>query len=267
MPKEAGLPNSARHRRMVITVAYDGRQFDGWQSQPSGNTVQDHLNAAVRVICPAVPFVQGAGRTDAGVSANGQVAHFDIPEDWKMREADWVKAVNARLPDHIRVLKAQEHPSTFHAQFDAEGKEYRYRISVAPVLHPLQVGLAWHRPYLGAPRERLDAFGDALQGFIGTHDFRAFSANRHDGQDATRNAVRTIRSVEWLEAGEYLWEARITGDGFLYKMIRFLIGSAAWVAEGRWEKDSAAHLLRGGVDEKAPYCAPASGLTLERVIY
>ncbi len=267
MPKEAADSQSTVGRRMFITVAYDGRQYDGWQSQPSGNTVQDHLNAAVKNICPEVPFVQGAGRTDAGVSANGQVAHFDIPSGWKMSGSDWVKAGNARLPNHIRILAAEERGDNFHAQFDAKGKEYRYRISVAPILPPLQVGLVWHRPHIAFSQERITAFGGALESFAGRHDFRAFSANRHDGQDETRNAFRTIESVEWLEVAEQMWEARIVGDGFLYKMVRFLIGSAAWIAEGRWERESAERLLKGGVCEKAPYCAPASGLTLHRVIY
>ena len=132
-------------RRFKLVIAYDGRPFDGWQSQVSGNTIQDILLLGIRTICPAVKTVQGSGRTDAGVSAEGQVAHFDAPPEWRMGADEWRKALNTKLPATIRILSAQETGPDFHARFDAVGKHYRYRIVTSDVLPPLQVGLVWHR--------------------------------------------------------------------------------------------------------------------------
>ncbi|MEM7602622.1 MAG: tRNA pseudouridine(38-40) synthase TruA, partial [Verrucomicrobiota bacterium] len=171
-------------RRFKLVIGYDGRPFDGWQSQVSGNTIQDLLLAGLQSICPAVATIQGSGRTDAGVSADGQVAHFDVPSEWRMGAEEWRKALNTKLPPEIRVFQAVEVGSAFHARFDAQVKHYRYRIATGEVLPPLQVGLAWHRRGLGKAEE----LSKILRVYEGTHQFRAFSANRNDGHDETRDA-------------------------------------------------------------------------------
>lgn len=256
-------PAAPSTRRFRLEVAYDGRPWAGWQSQVGGDTIQDQLLAALRTIQGEIATVQGSGRTDAGVSAIGQVAHFDVSSDASLDADAWVRALNTRLPASIRIMGAEEVEASFHSRFDARAKTYRYRIWTGPVLPPLEVGLAWHVPRPG-DREALDR---ALDLFRGRHDFRAFSANRGDGRDEERDAVREIFAIG-VEEGEGWLELTFTGSGFLYKMVRFLVGSAVRVAQGKLDPEAVATLLKGRSDsEKAPYCAPADGLLLVSVQY
>lgn len=252
-------------QRFLLTLAYDGRIYSGWQSQVGGNTVQDHLLGALRTVCPEIGGVSGAGRTDAGVSALAQRAHFDAPAGVSLDSDKWQQALNANLPPQIRVMKCEEVDQAVHARFDAIGKTYRYRLYVGGVLPPLDVGLAWHIKR-DLDRELLKA---AARLFVGRHDFRAFSANRGDGRDETRNAERNIHTVEIIEAeGSPVIDLRFIGEGFLYKMVRFLAGSIVRCAQGKLALSEMERLL-GGVEfsEKAPFCAPADGLLLEAVTY
>ncbi len=250
-------------RRFRLTVAYDGRPWAGWQSQSGGNTVQDQLLAALQTIHPDIVTVQGSGRTDAGVSALGQVAHFDAPAETSLDGGAWLRALNTRLPASIRIMAAAEASPDFHARFSAVSKTYRYRLWTGPVLPPLEAGLAWHVPRPGDH----DRLAEALECFRGRHDFRAFSANRGDGRDADRDAVREVSGIA-LAGDGHLLEITYTGNGFLYKMVRFLTGSAVRAAQGKLELGVISDLLKGvRGSEKAPYCAPADGLTLMEVRY
>lgn len=252
----------SEYQRFRIDIAYDGRGFDGWQSQPSGNTIQDVILCALQSICDRITAVHGSGRTDSGVCALGQVAHYDVPIDWRMDANAWQKALNAHLPPAIRIVASREMDAEFHARFSAVDKTYRYRIYTCEVLPPLEYGLAWHRRGLDG-----EAFIAATQVFTGTHYFRAFSANRHDGKDTSRDTQRTIHSISAERVGELL-EVDIRGSGFLYKMVRFLMGSADYVASGKLTlPDIEAMLAQQQPKTKAPYCAPADGLTLLRVNY
>ncbi|MCB1230225.1 MAG: tRNA pseudouridine(38-40) synthase TruA [Verrucomicrobiae bacterium] len=253
--------NSAH--RFRLTVAYDGRPWVGWQSQVGGDTVQDQLLAALQTIHPGITAVQGSGRTDAGVSAIGQIAHFDAPAEASLDAGAWLRALNTRLPSSIRVMDSAQTDPDFHARFSAIGKTYRYRLWTGPVLPPLEAGLAWHVPRLG-DRDLLET---ALDCFRGRHDFRAFSANRGDGKDEQRDTVREIFEIS-VESGADWLEITFTGEGFLYKMVRFLVGSAVRAAQGKLEIGTIFSLLKGvRGSEKAPYCAPADGLTLVSVRY
>jgi len=252
-------------QRFLLTLSYDGRSFEGWQSQAGGNTVQDRLLDALQAVCPMVDSVHGAGRTDSGVSALAQTAHFDAPGSVSLDNSDWKQALNANLPPQIRVTKCEAADQEFHARFDAVGKTYRYRLYVGDVLPPLHVGLAWHVKG-GLDRELLKT---AAELFAGHHNFRAFSANRGDGCDENRDAERTIHSVEVITADEEeVIDLRFNGGGFLYKMVRFIVGSAVRCAKGKLATSEVERLL-GGVEfsEKAPFCAPADGLILESVTY
>ena len=131
--------------RLKLTVAYDGRPFSGWQSQPNGNGIQDHLKRAFSQLVSAPVRLQGAGRTDSGVHALGQVAHVDVPRH-KMSPSTWTSAVNAHLPPEIRVIQCRPVSADFHAQYSAVGKIYQYRIWNAPVCHPMEIGRSWHIP-------------------------------------------------------------------------------------------------------------------------
>lgn len=252
-------------KRFLLTLAYDGRIFEGWQSQVGGNTVQDHLLKALQGVCPLVSTVHGAGRTDAGVSALAQQAHFDAPGSARLSCRNWQQALNAHLSAQIRVVGCEQVNPDFHARFDAIGKTYRYRLYVGDVLPPLEFGLAWH---VKNTLDR-DLLRQAVQLFAGRHDFRAFSANRGDGHDETRDAHRTIESTEVIEGDPHsMIDLRFSGEGFLYKMVRFLTGSAVRCAQGKLPQQELERLL-AGVDfpEKAPFCAPPDGLMLEAVFY
>ncbi|MEC5125265.1 tRNA pseudouridine(38-40) synthase TruA [Verrucomicrobiales bacterium BCK34] len=251
-------------KRFRIDVAYDGRPFSGWQSQVSGDTIQDLLLAALTAICPAIGAVQGSGRTDAGVSASKQVAHFDVPVSWRMNGGEWQRALNSSLPKAIRIMACYEVSPEFHARFSAMEKEYHYRIATADVMSPLLVGLAWHQRQFPDPEN----LAEVLALYEGTHDFRAFSANRNDGFDAERDTNRTIFCADIVDSADEVLVLRFRGNGFLYKMVRFLVGSAVYCVNGRISRAGMEGLLKG-VDsgEKAPFCAPPDGLSLENVTY
>lgn len=251
-------------RRFRLDIAYDGRPFSGWQTQASGDSVQDELCRAIGSICPAINTLHGSGRTDAGVSALCQVAHFDAPPGWRMNGDEWQRALNTKLPAAIRVMRCGAIASHFNAQFSALEKTYRYEIVTSDVLPPLRHGLAWHQREPGA----IEDLAAALKLYEGTHDFRAFSAKRHDGKDKGRDTMRTltVASVVVDEAGS--WVMHFRGNGFLYKMVRFLVGSAVYHTKGRISLEEMSHLLDGrDIGAKAPYCAPPDGLTLVAVHY
>lgn len=248
-------------RRLKIKAAYDGRPFNGWQSQPDGNTVQDFIQAAIARICkiPAAT-VHGSGRTDAGVHALGQVAHFDLDPGNSMDTNAWMRALNANLPASIRVLHCAETSPDFHARFSAKGKTYRYEIDTTGVQMPLRSGLAWH---LSAPVD-VDRLRLAAAYLIGEHDFAPFAANRGDGSGGC--TVRTIFSIDIL-GNDTTLTLTFSGNGFLYKMVRLLTGALLRCALGREEPEWIASLLAHPDGEKSTYCAPADGLYLIEVDY
>ena len=254
-------------RRFRLDLAYDGRPFAGWQSQAKGNTIQDVVLAELRAVYPEIMTLQGSGRTDAGVCASGQVAHFDVPVEWRMKGLEWQRALNSKLPPSIRVIRCREAPSEFHARFSAEGKVYRYDIITAEVLPPLLHGLVWQRRGL----KDTEALAEVMGLYVGSHDFRAFSANRNDGKDEKRDTIREITLAEIdfdLEDASGRLSLRFRGNGFLYKMVRFLVGTAVYNVEGKITNEEIMELLQGcAPNKKAPFCAPPDGLSLEQVNY
>lgn len=254
--------------RLKLTVAYDGRPYEGWQSQGKGTSVQETLEAAIhklagRAAADGLPVrVHGSGRTDRGVHALGQVAHFDTPEGTRLTELDWHRALNALLPPTVRVIRCEQVAPDFHARFDATGKIYHYRLWHGEVLPPLEYGLAWHLP--GPLDEALLRRTAAL--FVGTHDFTCFCANRGDPGEAQRSKVRTLNRVELLTAGELLTLV-FEGDGFLYKMVRSLVGTLVRVARGREAPERVESLLADPTQTKPGWQAPPDGLSLMQVKY
>lgn len=245
--------------RLRFAIAWDGRPFAGWQSQPGGNTVQDFMEAAVAKVLKAEKpvAVHGSGRTDAGVHALGQVAHCDVPDTCRMDAAAWRRALNVHLPPAIRVMEVLPAAADFHARFDATGKTYRYRILTGEVLPPLEAGLAWHVPQ---PLE-FTGLEAACRLCEGEHDFAAFAANRGDGKDEDRDTVRRIRTIRLDRSGECV-SLTFHGNGFLYRMVRLLTGSMVRVAQGRAPLSWLEHLLTAPAGEKSHYMAPADGLYL-----
>lgn len=250
--------------RIKLRLSYDGRSFEGWQSQPGGNTIQDLLDRALTEVSKQPLKIHGSGRTDAGVHAFAQVAHFDPPDDTNMNPFNWVPALNAKLPAAIRVLAAEEVAADFHARFSAISKTYRYEISLEPVLSPFRAGLVWHLPRQLDPQ----LLEDGLKVVAGHHDFRAFAARR--GNETESTDYRRHISQATLSLSDHGWQIRFTGDGFLYKMVRLMVGGLIQVAQGRQRLDDFAALLDQPANlpnGKSPICAPPDGLYLESVDY
>lgn len=252
--------------RLKLTIAYDGRPYSGWQSQPNSLTVQDIIQAAIAEISKSdTPHpITGSGRTDTGVHADAQVAHFDTPENVDMNPYNWVPALNTKLPPSIRIMDCEEVSADFHARFSAKQKTYVYELCLAPVLHPHLHGRAWHLPRQLDPA----SLEIALRHYLGDHCFKAFAANRGNETEATEY-TRTITTSK-LETIKDGYRITFTGDGFMYKMVRLLTGAAVQCSQGRLRLDDHLALLDQPEDlphGKAPYCAPAAGLTLAQVDY
>ena len=254
-----------------IVLAYDGTDFVGWQRQASGVSIQGLLEDALRELDGRDVTVIGAGRTDAGVHALGQVAAFTLNRDIT---ADAVaRAVNARLPDAVRVLSAEDVPPSFHPQFGARAKTYRYRIVTSDVLSPFERRHAWHTP--GALD--VDAMREATAHLIGRHDFAAFQASGSTVKTTVRevfeSAIRPSSAsgrpelVEGRNPQSAILELEITGSGFLRHMVRTIVGSLVEVGRGRRSAAWIAEVLASCDRTTAGPTAPAHGLVLVRVEY
>lgn len=242
--------------RYRLTISYRGTRYAGWQRQDNAVSVQQVVEEAVSKLVGEPVRVTGASRTDAGVHARGQVAHLDLDRPLPARAL--VHGVNPHLPEDIRVLAASEVEDTFHARKSALGKEYRYRLSRAEVVSPLDSLFVVPVPAkidLGR-MERASAF------LPGRHDFSAFAlAGGSHGQP-----FRTVQAASWSTSGEEIVFS-ITGDGFLRGMVRALVGTLIEVGLGRREPESLSDLLQGRPRSEAGPTAPAQGLVLERVFY
>ncbi len=255
-------------RTFKLTVAYDGTAYVGWQRQAAGVSIQGCLEAALGDMAGAAVAVVGAGRTDAGVHALGQVAGVRL--DVGIDPAALARAVNARLPADIRVVDSAEAVEGFHARFDAVGKSYRYRLLHGPVMSPFLRRYAWH------VRERLDvgAMTEAGRVLIGEHDFAAFQA----AGSSVRTTVRilfelTVRRVsggagtDGDAGGAEMTVIDLRGSGFLRHMVRTIVGTLVEVGRGRRDPGWVERTLRGADRSAAGPTAPARGLFLTRVGY
>ena len=250
--------------RLLYTCAYDGQPYCGWQSQREGESIQDTIEAAFLRILKQPLRISASGRTDAGVHAHAQCFHADVPQECRMTAANWVAALNAHLPASIRIMAAREVSEGFHARFDATGKEYEYLISRAPVLSPFLHGRVWHLPH----EFDVSLLAEALRVYEGQHDFRRFAANRgtEPAEPPADFYIRHIYSATLAEAGELL-RVRVCGNGFMYRMVRLLVGTAHQVARGRLSMEGLRGMLEDPLGQKTRYCAPADGLYLHRVFY
>lgn len=254
-------------KRLKLIVAYDGAPFAGWQSQRHGNTIQDYLERAFARVSGERVRVHGAGRTDAGVHGLAQCAHVDL-NSTRLSVERWPAALNASLPSTIRVLRCSLVSEKFHARYSAKSKIYRYRIWAGPVLPPQELNRVWHVP---GPID-FHAFRLAARKFIGRHDFAEFAASRGKSprrRDSSRGrfeTIRTIRSVRARRKGRLI-EIDFEADGFLYKMVRLIIGAMVDVALGKSEPKEISKRLRSPHHASARFAAPAAGLFLVRVRY
>lgn len=245
-------------QRLKLIIAYDGASFAGWQSQSHGNTIQDHLERVFERVAGRPTRVHGAGRTDAGVHALAQCAHVDLANK-SLSPARWTQALNALLPPAIRVLRCRYVSKDFHSRLSAKGKIYRYRIWCAPVLPPFEYRRSWHFPY---PLD-LKILQKAAKHFVGTHDFAAFAANRGKPEESP---IRVIYSVRVRQEGHRV-TIEFEGDGFLYKMVRLIVGALVKCALGKIHLEDITARLKSGQVAAPRFAAPAEGLFLVRVRY
>ena len=251
--------------RILYTCAYDGAPWRGWQSQAGGGTVQDCVESAFAAILKEPLRISAAGRTDAGVHALGQRFHADVPASCRMSPQAWVAALNAHLPASVRVLSAEPVEDSFHARFSAVGKVYEYRLYRAPVLLPHLVGRVWHHPH---PLD-VELLRQALLAYCGEHDFRRFAARRGNEPDPppADYYLRTIYDASLHEESADMLCLRFHGSGFMYRMVRMLVGAACRVAAGRMPLQELCRALAEPLGEHSRHCAPAAGLYLLRVCY
>lgn len=245
--------------RYRLTLAYDGTDFYGWQKQPGLRTIQSDVENAFLPLSPQnVPVnIHGSGRTDAGVHAEGQVAHVDLARE--MTPIQLRRALNGRLPAAIRVLTAEPTAEDFDARRNALGKEYRYRIWNAEVCDPLQ---ARYRTHVVRPLNS-DTMREATAYFVGENDFSAFSANPSREIDSN---VREIYAIKICANGPQI-EIRVSGNGFLYKMVRSIAGFLIAVGIGREKPQAVEEIMASKIRTARVESAPPQGLSLYRVWY
>lgn len=243
-----------------LTLAFDGGAYHGWQSQKSGRGVADAVEAALARLFSGSPRLESSSRTDTGVHARGLVAHFELPADHPAMPARaLLPALNALLPDDIRVLAAARAPAAFHARFDAIAKEYRYHVRNHPAMDPLLRNRAWHVPRPLDPA----AMRAAAARLVGRHDFTAFTSRR---AGELKDPVRTLTRCDVTVRGPDV-VFRLEGGGFLYKMCRGIVGTLVQVGEGRIPPEAVGAMLDGRDRRAAGMNAPAHGLVLWRVRY
>ncbi len=255
--RDAAAPT---HQRLRLTVAYDGAGFLGWQVQRQSPTAQEVLEAALAKVFPSAPHVVGSSRTDTGVHARGLSLHFDVPHaEWRMTPRKLVLALNAHLPEDLRIMDSAATPPEFHARYDARGKQYRYQLWNHVAMDPVLRRTAWHvtRPLDVAAMKR------AAQTLVGRHDFRSFAAN--PGY-ARASYVRHVTRCDVRRSGPLL-TVLIEADGFLYKMCRGIVGTLVQVGIGKFTPDEVLPMLEQCDRRVAGMNAPAHGLTLWKVYY
>ncbi|KIL52371.1 tRNA pseudouridine(38-40) synthase TruA [Jeotgalibacillus soli] len=244
--------------RIKCVVSYDGSGFAGYQVQPGMRTVQLELERALKKIHKGVPtFVSASGRTDSGVHAVGQVIHFDT--DFHIPDEKWPTVLNQRLPHDVVVLEAAAMSAdTFHARFSVVAKEYRYHLNRGQHRSPFRRNYAFYesRPL------NIALMQEAAQYFVGTHDFTSFCSIKTEVADRTR----TIERFDIVEQGEE-WIFSVKGNGFLYNMVRIMIGTLLGVGYGRFKPEDIPDMLAAKDRNRAGKTAPAHGLYLWQVDY
>jgi tRNA pseudouridine38-40 synthase len=243
--------------RYKLTIEYDGAPFCGWQIQADQVTVQGVLTAAVTALTGDTVLVQGAGRTDAGVHARGQVAHVDLARDWP---TDTVRdALNAHLRPHpVAVLSAERVPDDFNARMSAVKRHYLYRIINRRADLALDTGHAWRVP------RPLDAAAmhDAAQRLVGKHDFTTFRST----ECQAKSPVKTLDQLDVVRDGEHV-HVITSARSFLHNQVRSMVGSLVAVGDGKWSADDLSRVLQACDRTACGQVAPPDGLYLMKVDY
>ena len=239
-----------------LDIEYDGTEWHGWQSQPDDRTIQDAIEAALSTALRYRVSIVGSGRTDAGVHARGQVAHF-VPEN-VIDETRLLASVNGILPSTIAVRKIEHTQDSFHARYDACRRRYRYRICGIPIA----IGRQYH--WHVVPTPDINAMNQAADDLLGEHNFSTFCRANSE----TKNRVCSVFEARWHEADVMSsWFFEIIGNRFLHGMVRSIVGTLVEIGHGKRDVDSVPSLLESEDRRNAGVSAPAAGLTLEEVVY
>ena len=237
-------------------LEYDGSNFAGWQQQAKGRTVEAELKRALRAVAGKDHVVYAAGRTDAGAHAEGQVVNFYT--DGRIKPRRLMSALNARLPEDVAVLSAEEVPDDFHARYSARWRRYRYRYLDRTARPALDRGRCWH---VRGPLD-VDAMSMAARALEGRHDWTSYCS----ASEPARDRVREMRSARVARRGEFV-ELELVAEGFLRGLVRTIAGALAEVGRGERPPEWVGMVLEARDRRQAPRTAPAGGLTLMEVIY
>jgi tRNA pseudouridine38-40 synthase len=256
-------------RNVLLTIAYDGTNFSGWQTQPGKRTVQGELERVLLHVCAQRIRLQGTSRTDAGVHAFGQcasfVGQFGIP-------ADRIPiATNGLLPD-VQIIAAEEKPEGFHARFDARGKTYLYRVACvdAACAAPLAPMFLRNHFHWLSESPNIARMAEAAAHLVGTHDFAAFQSAGGTPRETTVRTLSDIRITERSGEREISapgFDVELTGDGFLYNMVRILVGTLIETGLSKREPTDIPAIIESKDRTRAGYTAPAQGLYLMKVYF
>ena len=250
-------------RTIKLLIAFDGTGYCGWQRQKNGLSIQEEIERALSIICNAEIVLHGAGRTDAGVHAQGMTAHFTTASKVDCMALE--KGLNSLLPGAIRIIEASDQPADFHARVSALAKTYRYTLFTGRVLSPHRRLYTHHLPY------RLDrtSIEGCLEEVLGTHDFSSFETNGSRDKNNTngRGGVRTIYRAGLVEPEKGYVQLIFTGDGFLRHMVRNITGTVLEVGRGKRTVEEFVQILRCKDRNQAGATAPSCGLSLVKVHY
>jgi tRNA pseudouridine38-40 synthase len=241
---------------LKLLLEYDGTRFHGWQRQPNRRTVQGVVQDTIRRISRERVNLIGAARTDAGVHALGQTAHFKTSS--RMTEPNWRRALNSLLPDDVAVRAVETAPDDFHARYSARSKQYRYRLLNRPDPAPIQRRTAW----VVYPPLNLSAMQKAAEPLIGRHDFVSFAS----GPLEVKTSLCHLTRLEITAVGERL-ELIVEADRFLHHMVRAVVGTLVEVGLGKRDGDEIPRILEARDRRRAGRNAPPQGLCLMKVIY
>lgn len=242
-----------------MLITYDGSNFGGWQIQPNVISIQTLIEKALSTALKEPISIHGSSRTDAGVHALGQVAHFETNTPftfYKLRHS-----LNGILPKEIRILEMYSVAEDFHSRYSAKGKIYHYHLHLDSVLNPFTKLYSWHMPY----KIDLPLLQEAASLFIGTKDFTAFANESHKGA-AAKNGVRSLQRLDMIKQPHGI-RLEFEGTGFLYKMVRNITGTLIDIAIGRMKKEEIESIFLSKDRKQAGATAPAHGLFLVKIHY
>ncbi|OOM81746.1 tRNA pseudouridine synthase A [Clostridium puniceum] len=243
-------------RNIKLIIEFDGSNFSGWQRQPKGRTVQKEIEMAIFKATGEETMINGSSRTDAGVHARDMVANFftnsTIPGE-KFREA-----INTRLPEDVSIIKSEEVEEDFHARYSSKGKTYSYTIINRYERLSLGHQYLYHCKY----NLNVDEMREACKYFIGTHDFKAFMSPG----SSIKTTTRTIQEL-YIEQKGHRIKIFITADGFLYNMVRIIVGTLIKVGNGKLKAEDMENIIKERNRKQAGMCVPPNGLILEKVFY